>query len=146
MVMNWLGTFALSTDKTNIVLIRWLIKMKDYVIYTMVNFKLTDDKKQQQHKTKSVNRSLTNNKSITTTTSHWKSFLFKKTLKRTSSKLKWTFPFCEKYDQIKETPLKYTIFPSKIKLLNFFLCLYCKANWIYSPYLIVFFKKWKSPF
>jgi hypothetical protein len=24
----------------------------------------------------------------------------------TRSKLKWAFPFCEKYDQIKETPLK----------------------------------------
>jgi hypothetical protein len=33
----------------------------------------------------------------------------------TRSKLKWVFPFCEKYDQFKETPLKYTIFPSKAK-------------------------------
>jgi hypothetical protein len=31
---------------------------------------------------------------------------------KTRSKLKWAFPFYEKYDQIKETPLKYTIFPS----------------------------------
>jgi hypothetical protein len=43
----------------------------------------------------------------------------------THSKLKWAFPFCKKYDQI-----KYTTFSSKlnfrIKLLNFFLCLYYK--------------------
>jgi hypothetical protein len=46
----------------------------------------------------------------------------------TRSKLKWAFPFWEKYDQIKGTPLKYTIFPSKIKLLNIFLSLYYKEN------------------
>jgi hypothetical protein len=42
---------------------------------------------------------------------------------QTRSKLKWAFPFCEKYDQIKKTPLNYTIFQ-----LNIFLCLYFKEN------------------
>jgi hypothetical protein len=62
----------------------------------------------------------------------------------TRSKQKWVFLFCEKYDQIKGT-LKYTILPSKTKLVNFFLCLYYKENQAYSSYVIVFFTKWKKP-
>jgi hypothetical protein len=58
----------------------------------------------------------------------FKVVLISDTLIKTRSKLKWAFPFWGKYDQLKETPLKYTIFLSKIKLLKFFLCLYYKEN------------------
>jgi hypothetical protein len=37
----------------------------------------------------------------------------------TRSKLKQAFPFSEKYDQIKETPLKHRISQSELKPLNF---------------------------
>jgi hypothetical protein len=50
---------------------------------------------------------------------------------KTRSKLKWAFPY-QKYYQIKGTPLKYTIFPSIIKLVNLFLCLYSQENQAYS--------------
>jgi hypothetical protein len=56
------------------------------------------------------------------------------------SNLKWAFPFCEKYDQI-----KYIIFPSIIKLVNF-LSLYFKENQAYNSYLIVFSQNGKAHF
>jgi hypothetical protein len=78
----------------------------------------------------------------------WQISLFTKNRKKTAkrSKLNWVFPFCEKYNQIKGPPLKYSIFPSEIKLLNIFLCQYYKENLPYRPYFIVFFTNWKAQF
>jgi hypothetical protein len=61
--------------------------------------------------------------------------------KRTRSKLNWDFPFCEKYDQIKEPSLKYTIFLHKIQLLNIFLCLYHKENYALTAHIWSYFSQ-----